>query len=228
MAGASESAISFRVPDWVRDEDRPHCPLCGERFSLFVRRHHCRLCGDVFCHDCSRASAIVPFLHNDSKPVRVCAVCNNVVIHRRHDPRIRQMDAATQRNIAAAVDAYQHASGAGNDAVEGRDGVGRSGSASSGQTPRAASQHALGANVSRDVLDPSRYGPSVSSAAIDLWWLGTRKRLPISSCQWGSCGSDVPITAAIDIELQFRFQKGYEHDALRLGIAWQVCAGICG
>ena len=109
---ASSGQLRFRVPAWVRDAARPHCPLCGERFSLFVRRHHCRLCGDVFCHACSRGSALVPFLHNDSRPVRVCAVCHQVVVHRTHDPRLRLLDPRTQRNVAAALDAFRHVAAA--------------------------------------------------------------------------------------------------------------------
>ena len=39
---------------WKPDDRAPECSLCGQKFSLLLRRHHCRRCGDVFCHLCSQ------------------------------------------------------------------------------------------------------------------------------------------------------------------------------
>uniref|UniRef100_H2ZA54 FYVE-type domain-containing protein n=1 Tax=Ciona savignyi TaxID=51511 RepID=H2ZA54_CIOSA len=38
---------------WVRDNDVPYCPTCGDRFNVTRRRHHCRLCGSIMCTKCS-------------------------------------------------------------------------------------------------------------------------------------------------------------------------------
>lgn len=37
---------------WVEDRYALRCRSCGERFTIFLRRHHCRRCGQVFCHEC--------------------------------------------------------------------------------------------------------------------------------------------------------------------------------
>ncbi|KAH6560260.1 hypothetical protein BASA62_000332 [Batrachochytrium salamandrivorans] len=37
---------------WKSDAYAPECSLCGQRFSLLIRRHHCRRCGDIFCSSC--------------------------------------------------------------------------------------------------------------------------------------------------------------------------------
>ena len=37
---------------WVEDKYALRCRGCGEKFTMFRRRHHCRRCGQVFCYEC--------------------------------------------------------------------------------------------------------------------------------------------------------------------------------
>ncbi|KPA80902.1 putative phosphatidylinositol (35) kinase [Leptomonas pyrrhocoris] len=37
---------------WVEDKYALRCRRCGEKFTMFRRRHHCRRCGQVFCYEC--------------------------------------------------------------------------------------------------------------------------------------------------------------------------------
>ncbi|KAJ8913699.1 hypothetical protein NQ315_007416 [Exocentrus adspersus] len=54
------------------------CQECGKNFSITVRTHHCRHCGRALCSKCSDQEVpIVKF--GESKPVRVCKVCFDVL-----------------------------------------------------------------------------------------------------------------------------------------------------
>uniref|UniRef100_A0A1B0CGM8 Putative ankyrin n=1 Tax=Lutzomyia longipalpis TaxID=7200 RepID=A0A1B0CGM8_LUTLO len=54
------------------------CQECGEKFSFTTRKHHCRHCGRNLCSRCSNNDVpIIKFGIN--KPVRVCAVCFEVL-----------------------------------------------------------------------------------------------------------------------------------------------------
>uniref|UniRef100_A0A1B0DLG8 Uncharacterized protein n=1 Tax=Phlebotomus papatasi TaxID=29031 RepID=A0A1B0DLG8_PHLPP len=54
------------------------CQECGEKFSFTTRKHHCRHCGRNLCSRCSNNDVpIIKFGIN--KPVRVCAVCFDVL-----------------------------------------------------------------------------------------------------------------------------------------------------
>uniref|UniRef100_A0A1L8DIW4 Ankyrin n=1 Tax=Nyssomyia neivai TaxID=330878 RepID=A0A1L8DIW4_9DIPT len=54
------------------------CQECGEKFSFTTRKHHCRHCGRNLCSRCSNNDVpIIKFSIN--KPVRVCAVCFEVL-----------------------------------------------------------------------------------------------------------------------------------------------------
>lgn len=54
------------------------CLECGTKFSLTMRKHHCRHCGRILCSKCSGQD--VPILKFGlNKPVRVCAVCFDVL-----------------------------------------------------------------------------------------------------------------------------------------------------
>lgn len=68
---------------WQPDTDLVACPLCNNRFTLFVRKHHCRKCGSLVCNDCSQGRMIITRNNanarkrNESgtKAVRVCDSC---------------------------------------------------------------------------------------------------------------------------------------------------------
>ncbi|XP_058788653.1 rabankyrin-5 [Phymastichus coffea] len=58
--------------------DKDLCLECGTKFSLTMRKHHCRHCGRILCSRCSDQD--VPILKfGQNKPVRVCAVCFDVL-----------------------------------------------------------------------------------------------------------------------------------------------------
>ncbi|XP_055334784.1 uncharacterized protein LOC129585906 [Paramacrobiotus metropolitanus] len=59
--------------EWVEDDSVQNCPVCGEKFTLFNRKHHCRRCGRVVCSTCSGQTIHVD-LYGDN-PVRACDDC---------------------------------------------------------------------------------------------------------------------------------------------------------
>lgn len=62
----------LRPPQWIPDSDAPRCMSCSTQFTPFRRRHHCRNCGLIFCHFCSKNTAVLIFSRG---PVRVCNEC---------------------------------------------------------------------------------------------------------------------------------------------------------
>ncbi|KAJ1527447.1 hypothetical protein ONE63_007427 [Megalurothrips usitatus] len=69
-----ESDAMFKAetaPEWA---EGIVCFKCRTPFSLVIRRHHCRACGQVFCHQCSSKSSLVP-KYGFEKEVRVCDQC---------------------------------------------------------------------------------------------------------------------------------------------------------
>ncbi|CAK9807015.1 Ankfy1 [Anthophora quadrimaculata] len=74
--------LLYRLLDSLTKEapwaDKDLCLECGTKFSLTMRKHHCRHCGRILCNKCSDQDVpIVKFGLN--KPVRVCAVCFDVL-----------------------------------------------------------------------------------------------------------------------------------------------------
>ncbi|CAL7948855.1 unnamed protein product [Xylocopa violacea] len=74
--------LLYRLLDSLTQEapwaDKDLCLECGTKFSLTMRKHHCRHCGRILCNKCSDQDvAILKFGLN--KPVRVCAVCFDVL-----------------------------------------------------------------------------------------------------------------------------------------------------
>ncbi|GLH03966.1 LOW QUALITY PROTEIN: Poly [ADP-ribose] polymerase tankyrase, partial [Gryllus bimaculatus] len=66
-------------PPWAEGDI---CLECGTKFGLTMRKHHCRHCGRILCSKCSGRD--VPILKfNLNKPVRVCAVCFDVLQYTR-------------------------------------------------------------------------------------------------------------------------------------------------
>ena len=60
------------VVNWVKDEDCPICPFCGEKFSIWKLSlpHHCRLCGSIMCEKCCLELSY----QNAMKILKVCHV----------------------------------------------------------------------------------------------------------------------------------------------------------
>ena len=52
---------------WVSNNEVSNCYICGNTFSLFVRKHHCRACGRIFCYDC--CSNFIPTSEIKNKPI---------------------------------------------------------------------------------------------------------------------------------------------------------------
>ncbi|XP_011309262.1 rabankyrin-5 [Fopius arisanus] len=74
--------LLYRLLDSLTQEapwaDKDICLECGTKFSLTMRKHHCRHCGRILCSKCSGQD--VPILKFGlNKPVRVCAVCFDVL-----------------------------------------------------------------------------------------------------------------------------------------------------
>lgn len=62
-------------PPWSEGEV---CLECNTKFGIATRKHHCRHCGRLLCSKCSDRD--MPILkYNLSKPVRVCAICFEVL-----------------------------------------------------------------------------------------------------------------------------------------------------
>ena len=65
---------------WKPDEKAHECSLCGEKFTMLLRRHHCRKCGDIFCHDCCKKEVLLDQncnFHPGGFLVRVCNTCSD-------------------------------------------------------------------------------------------------------------------------------------------------------
>ena len=184
---------SFAPPPWVDDSLRPGCALCKEPFSIFSRRHHCRLCGDVYCSKCSNFTAIIPFLHNNLRPVRLCGVCHSQCILNQVDRRSYHLSIDTQKNMQAAIEAFQRLD---PNKIEN----GTSTTSSSGNRTKSRS----GFGVSKlDEQSPS-FHPKIMTTEIDLWWMGQRKIT--SSCTWGIKKDlkNIPLAASLFMEISFQ------------------------
>ncbi|XP_020711715.2 rabankyrin-5 isoform X2 [Athalia rosae] len=74
--------LLYRLLDSLTQEspwaEKDLCLECGTKFGLTMRKHHCRHCGRILCSKCSGQD--VPILKFGlNKPVRVCAVCFDVL-----------------------------------------------------------------------------------------------------------------------------------------------------
>lgn len=58
---------------WI---EHPNCQKCKVKFGTRTRKHHCRHCGRVVCSKCSGEQIVIK---NESKPVRVCDDCFEVL-----------------------------------------------------------------------------------------------------------------------------------------------------
>lgn len=91
------------VVAWEDEAVFERCRFCGQRFSLFLRKHHCRVCGLVTCGDAERECSLevpghllaekVADLQTDFPelahvstlyPVRLCTECRNTLLSHRN------------------------------------------------------------------------------------------------------------------------------------------------
>jgi hypothetical protein len=56
----SRRESDFVLPRWQPDSEVNKCPVCGEAFHFFFRKHHCRKCGRVVCSQCSPHRITIP------------------------------------------------------------------------------------------------------------------------------------------------------------------------
>ena len=61
-AGRPRSLFSRDVtlPRWQPDAEVTKCPICGNTFTFWYRKHHCRKCGRVVCANCSPHRITIP------------------------------------------------------------------------------------------------------------------------------------------------------------------------
>ena len=52
--------MSYILPLWQPDSEVTECPICGNPFSFWYRKHHCRKCGRVVCASCSPHRITIP------------------------------------------------------------------------------------------------------------------------------------------------------------------------
>ncbi|XP_068596249.1 RUN and FYVE domain-containing protein 1 [Brachionichthys hirsutus] len=64
---------------WLKDDEATQCKQCQKEFSIARRKHHCRNCGDIYCNSCSGNELALP---SYPRPVRVCDVCNSLLLQR--------------------------------------------------------------------------------------------------------------------------------------------------
>lgn len=50
----------IKLPVWQPDEEISNCPICGNSFTFWYRKHHCRKCGRVVCANCSPHRITIP------------------------------------------------------------------------------------------------------------------------------------------------------------------------
>ena len=219
---------NFVPPGWIPDEDRKGCALCKLPFSVFSRRHHCRLCGDIYCADCSNYTAIVPFLHNNHRPVRLCSVCHTECILNKPDRQLHHLSPPTRKNVRTAVEAFDLF-----DELEGEEDTHKDATpfktvnprgqehrsrrhrtptmtAGTGQQQRQRQQqHArdpsvdeVGGHLPLERL-PS-FHPVIVTTEVDLWWMG-QKKSSHSPCSWSCIHTltNVPVAASLEIGMEF-------------------------
>ena len=54
------SSRDIKLPIWQPDEEISNCPICGNAFTFWYRKHHCRKCGRVVCANCSPHRITIP------------------------------------------------------------------------------------------------------------------------------------------------------------------------
>ncbi|KAH9523854.1 hypothetical protein Btru_047241 [Bulinus truncatus] len=63
---------------WMPDSSCRECYDCGDKFTMFLRRHHCRICGLIFCSKCCNQELPGKIIGYKGG-IRVCTYCCRVV-----------------------------------------------------------------------------------------------------------------------------------------------------
>ncbi|XP_059146645.1 1-phosphatidylinositol 3-phosphate 5-kinase-like isoform X3 [Physella acuta] len=63
---------------WMPDSSCRECYDCGDKFTIFLRRHHCRICGQIFCSKCCNQELPGKIIGYKGG-IRVCTYCCRVV-----------------------------------------------------------------------------------------------------------------------------------------------------
>ncbi|OCK83381.1 FYVE-domain-containing protein [Lepidopterella palustris CBS 459.81] len=58
--GDLRKGSDIMLPPWQPDSEVLQCPVCGNSFSFWFRKHHCRKCGRVVCANCSPHRITIP------------------------------------------------------------------------------------------------------------------------------------------------------------------------
>jgi len=86
---------------WVKDEMSENCLLCGNKFTVFNRKHHCRRCGLLVCGDCSQKSfRCCNQYYNNIE--RACDGCFNILWHKEECKR-QQLDQTDKLELTKQV-----------------------------------------------------------------------------------------------------------------------------
>lgn len=72
---------AFALPRWQPDEEVTHCPICGDPFGYWVRRHHCRKCGRVVCNKCSPHRITIPYQYIVRPPGALGSIPLDLCLH---------------------------------------------------------------------------------------------------------------------------------------------------
>eukprot|EP00667_Euglena_gracilis_P008147 EG_transcript_8246 len=94
--GNVRAVIPDQPPEWQPDAEAVVCNGCHRAFKFHRRRHHCRKCGLVFCHPCSRHTALIPKWFKEL--VRVCGQCK-VDVEKEEQEKLAKWDRVAEYEI---------------------------------------------------------------------------------------------------------------------------------
>lgn len=79
MEDLREAQLVLKDATWTADREASSCANCEKPFNVARRKHHCRNCGGIFCNACSDNTMPLP---SSAKPVRVCDICQTMLLDR--------------------------------------------------------------------------------------------------------------------------------------------------